>query len=67
VDTLVRYNPAPVGLQRPPVMPAHLVPRGAVVLSLSGTERDDLTDTVVVYGVTLVAVGLLTGYLLWGR
>ncbi len=48
-------------------MPAHLVPPGTVVLSLNGTDRDDLTDTVVVYGVALVAVGLLTGYLLWAR
>jgi hypothetical protein len=67
VDTLARYQPAPLAAPRPRVTPAHLVPPGGVVLSLSGTERDDLTDTVVVYGVALVAVGLVTGYLLWGR
>jgi hypothetical protein len=48
-------------------MPARFVPPGGVVLSLNGTERDDLTSTVVVYGIGLVAVGLVTGYILWGR
>lgn len=67
MNQLALLPPARLAPPRPPVMPAHLVPPGGVVLSLNGTERDDLTNTVVVYGVTLVAVGLLTGYLLWGR
>ena len=51
------------GPSRPP--PAALMPRGTVVLSLSGTESSDLTDSVVLYGMGIFALGLVTGWLLF--
>ena len=72
MDALAHYRRRPLRMPvghplRPAVTPAHLVPPRSLVLSLSGTDRDDLTDTVALYGVALVAAGVVTGYLLWGR
>lgn len=43
---------------------ASTLPPGAVVVSLSGTERDDLTSAIIVYAVGVFAVGALAGWYL---
>jgi hypothetical protein len=48
-------------LARSELPPAQSVPRGAVVLSLSGTERTELTTGAILWASLLVSSGFALG------